>query len=147
MLDGTAVKQQQWEKMATSIQGVGMFPAGLDSLDYCNPMVMQCVGYREVTKTSPTMEVTQSRRTDTDHEAMGFALTDAFGEWVPTSIISSTPSGTRTGFDNVVVTAVSGALAYRVKYLPEITVFAEHPEQDDDVRGSEISWTLNAEEV
>lgn len=147
MLTGTAIKQQHWEKLGTTVSGNGMFPPGLDSLDYSNALVMQCVADREVTKNTPAMEVTQNRRTDSLHDAEGFALTEVYGEWVPTPILTSIASGTRPGYDDVTLEAVSGAIAYRVRYLPQISVFTERPSVDDQVHDGEYSWTLEAEEV
>lgn len=147
MLTGTAIKQQHWEKLGTAVTGTGMFPPGLDSLDYSNALTMQCIADREVTKNTPVMEVTQNRRTDSLHEAQGFALTDAYGVWVPTPILTAEASVSRTGYDDVTLQAVSGAIAYRVRYLPQISVFAEHPREDDQVHDGEYAWTLEAEEV
>lgn len=149
MLDGAGVKQQHWEKIATTVTGSGYIPAGLDSLDYKTPLLMRCATKRGVSSIAPTtILVPQARRTDVDHEVIGFAIVDGNdAQWEETPIIGTTPSVARPGFDEIDLTAVGGAKAYRINYYPEITVFAEHPVQDGNPHQDDQSWTLTAEQV
>lgn len=145
MMDGGLVKQQNWEKIATTISGEGVIPPGLESLDYCSALLMKCAAPRGVTSTLPTgIAVPPARRTDPGFSPIGCAWiprTDepSLGQWVTTtiSIIS----------DVATLGVVAGATQYRVEFFPEITVFADRPQQDVDVHGANHSWTLEAEQV
>lgn len=144
MLNGAALKQQNWEKIGTSIQGNGIIPSGLEGLDYSVSHLMKCAAPRAVTSTATVIVIPAERRTDGDFVPTGWAYTDPEGKnrglWQETPIIS-------TVVDTVTLTPVVGALNYQVRYFPEIEVFAEKPNQDVSVHPSDQNWTLEAEQV
>ena len=49
--------------------------------------------------------------------------------------------------DVVTITVVPGAVAYRVNYFPQFTVFVDPPGSNADRRGADNQWTMNCEEV
>jgi len=137
MLDGSGVKQQQWNKIATTITGNGALPVGLDEIDFSLALVLSCGAPRGVTSTSTTIVLPPGRRSDPGFEETGFALVG--NDWVSTSI--------GIVIDTVTLVNPGGATAFRVEYFPEITVFARPPDIGDAVRGREFTWTINAEEI
>jgi hypothetical protein len=52
-----------------------------------------------------------------------------------------------TVVDLVTITVVPGAVAYRVNYWPQFTVFVDPPSSQSNRRGADTQWTLNCEEV
>lgn len=148
MLDGGAVKQQHWEKLAVALRGEGVLPPGLENLSYKDPLLLKCGAVRGTTSVSATgIGVPTERRTDPGFTPEGFGwVPDAdestLGSWVATSIVI-TPGPPDTADLGV----VAGATQYRVTYFPEITVFCDPPVVDNDLHGKTISWTINAEQV
>lgn len=148
MLDGGAVKQQHWEKLAVAISAEGVLPPGLENLSYKDPLLLKCGAVRGTTSVSPTgIGVPTERRTDAGFTPEGFGWVPdvdepSLGSWVSTSIaiVPGPPDVANLG-------AVAGATQYRVTYFPQITVFADPPEVVNDVHGKTISWTINAEQV
>lgn len=144
MLNGAALKQQNWEKIGTSIQGQGIIPSGLEGLDYSVSQLMKCAAPRAVTSIATVIVIPAERRTDIGFVPTGFAYVDPEGKnrglWQETPIISII-------VDTVTLTPVVGALNYQVRYFPEFLVFAEKPNQNIDVHPSDQNWTLEAEQV
>ena len=144
MLNGAALKQQNWEKIGTTIQGRGTIPSGLEGLDYSVSQLMKCAADRAVTSTSNIIVIPAERRTDVGFEPRGFAYTDPEGKnrgaWEETAIVSIV-------VDTVTLTVVAGALNYQVRYFPEFEVFSEKPSQTVDVHPKDQSWSLEAEQI
>jgi len=144
MLNGAALKQQNWEKIGTTITGRGVIPSGLEGLDYSLSQLMKCAADRAVTSTATVIVIPAERRTDPGFEHTGWAYTDPEGKgrglWQSTPIIS-------TIVDTVTLTPVVGASNYQVRYFPEFTVFAEKPSQNVDVHPHDQSWSLEAEQI
>lgn len=135
-LDGSAEKQVQWRKLATSISGAGNLPAGLDGLDFTQAMTLKCVTPRAIASASNVIALPANRRTDAGHVPIGFALFAS--EWVPTPV--------SMGGNNATLMAVAGALAYKVLYWPQLTVFAEIT-ADGDMHEASYRWQIECEEV
>lgn len=144
MLNGAALKQQNWEKIGTSVQGTGTIPSGLEGLDYSVSQLMKCAAPRAVTSISNVLVIPAERRTDPGFEPTGFAYVDPEGKnrglWQETPIVSIV-------VDTVTLTVVANALNYQVRYFPEFEVFAEKPTQNIDVHPSDQNWQLDAEQV
>lgn len=144
MLNGAALKQQNWEKIGTTVQGQGTIPSGLEGLDYSVAQLMKCAAPRAVTSTATVIVIPAERRSDVGFEPAGFAYVDPEGKnrglWQETPIISIV-------VDTVTLTPVVGALNYQVRYFPEFNVFSEKPSQNIDVHPSDQSWSLEAEQV
>jgi hypothetical protein len=148
MLDGGAVKQQHWEKLAVAISAEGVLPPGLENLSYKDPLVLKCGAVRGTTSITRTgIGVPSERRTDPGFTPEGFGWVPdvdepTLGAWVASPVVI-TPGPP----DIAVVDAVAGATQYRVTYFPEITVFCDPPEVTNDIHGKAVSWTINAEQV
>ena len=144
MLNGAALKQQNWERIATTIQGSGVIPSGLEGLDYSVSQLMKCAAPRAVTSIATVIVIPAERRTDPGFEPTGFAFVDPEGKgrglWKETPIISIV-------VDTVTLTVVAGASNYQVRYFPEFEVFSEKPSQTIDVHPSDQNWTLEAEQI
>ena len=138
-LNGSAIKQQNWQKISTSISGSGAIPVGLDEIDFKLSQVLRCGASKGVTSSSNIMTLPPGRRSDPGFEEVGCFSTDNGVTWQPTgiSIIS----------DVATLVTDPGAQLYRVEYYPEITVFADPPEESTDSHGRVFGWTINAEEV
>jgi len=143
MLNGAALKQQNWEKIGTNVQGRGTIPSGLEGLDYSAAQLMKCAATRAVTAFSTSIVIPAERRSDAGFIPTGWAYVDPEGK--NRGLWQETPIGIVV--DTVTLTAVVGALNYQVRYFPEFSVFAEKPSQNIDVHPSDQSWTLEAEQV
>lgn len=137
MLDGAAVKQNQWSKIRTTISGSGSIPPGLEGLDYTTSKTLKCAGKKSISSLSNVIVLPAARRSDTPHLPRGFAMVDRL--LVATSISISTNTAT--------LGVVSGADFYTVHYWPQITVFVQPPRESHDVNGAVINWSLEAEET
>ena len=54
-LNGSAIKQQNWQKISTSISGSGAIPVGLDEIDFKLSQVLRCGASKGVTSSSRTV--------------------------------------------------------------------------------------------
>lgn len=143
MLNGAALKQQNWEKIGTTLSGQGLIPSGLEGLDYSVEQLMKCAAPRAVTAFSTSIVIPAERRSDVGFEPTGWAYTDPEGKnrgvWQETAIVIVV--------DTVTLTPVVGALNYQVRYFPEFMVFSEKPNQNISVHPSDQNWSLEAEQV
>lgn len=137
MMNGAALKQTQWQKLAVTLSGNGWCPLGLDALDYTGPLTLKCGLPRAIRSQSTSIALPVARRTDTGYEPFARAhLAD--GREVETAVSIATHVAT--------VTAVAGAVSYAVWYFPQITVIASPPDESFDQGGAECSWSITAEE-
>ena len=137
MMNGAALKQTQWQKLAVTLIGNGWCPLGLDALDYTGPLTLKCGLPRAIRSQSTSIALPVSRRTDAGYEPFAHAhLAD--GREVETAVSIATHVAT--------VTAVAGAVSYAVWYFPQITVIASPPDESFDQGGAECSWSITAEE-
>ena len=142
MKDGTAVKQTHWEKLGTQISCSGVIPAGITAIDFTQSYILRCGAKRAIASPNSNITLPVERRSDAPFEPKGFG-------WVPDD------SGTNTWTETPVVmvgdvatlTPIAGATVYRAYYWPEIVVFSDAPAESTNVHTSEMSWTLNAEQV
>ena len=137
MGDGGSVRQTlagSVGKLRTVIEGNGFTPVGIAGLDYTSSMTLKCAEPRIVTGATTTIVIPANRRAD-DAPA-GFAIVDGEQVSTPISIVTNT----------VTLTAVSGATAYQVEYVPEITVLADLVEGFNTTSGIH-TWTLTCTEV
>lgn len=140
-LGGVGIKQTNWTRIRTSVSGSGTIPPGLIGLDYSASLLMQCIGPRQVTSISNIMTIPTGRRSDVPFEPMGFGRVGGqTGGWVQTTTLSLIG-------DTISLDPVGGADLYRVEYYPELTVFAQEPNETPQPHSREFGWTLNAEEV
>lgn len=124
------------KKLRTTINAQGWEPHGLAGLDYTQPLVLKCVAPRSLTALVNAIALPAARRADVPPR--GFAL-KADGTEVETPLSLAA--------DIATLTTVAGAVAYRVAYFPQITVFATLEEEDTDMNAANFSFTLKAREV
>jgi hypothetical protein len=127
MLNGTAVKQNQWQKLKTTLSGGGLVPVGLADLDFRLPITIKCGVPRAITRPTNSFSLVAPHRTDTGYAPVVFKLVD--GYWV-----SLAASGT--------------AIKYMQLYYPLLTCLASPPQESYNWDGvTPSSWTLTAEEI
>ncbi len=126
MMDGSALKQQNWVKNAVTISGSGGIPAGLVDLNYSVAITFKAGAPRSVKR--PTNSFTlPSHRTDTGYEPVVLKRVDGF--WIP-------------------VASTGTAQEYMTIYYPQLTCLFEPPSEsyawDEQFPAS---WSLSGEEV
>lgn len=139
MMNGDALKQTHYRKLAVQLSGEGWCPLGVDALDWDNPagLVLKCGEPHSVLSNSNVIALPVARRTDAPYLPTARAHL-ANGNEVQTSI--SIASHTAT------LGTVAGAVAYSVIYFPQLVVMADPPEHTTDSAGGVSGWTLNTEE-
>lgn len=133
---GQAVKQVAWTKVATTLSGSGIIPPALQTVDWDSPVTVSCVAPLSVKTTGISATLPSARRSDIAPWAFAI-LTD--GAAYPVSVSMAG--------DVATVAAKSGAVAYEVNYLPELTVYSDGPNIRYDARGAAYSWEISAEEA
>lgn len=137
MMNGAALKQSHWRKLAVELSGDGWCPLGLDLLDWDAAHVLKLGEPRAVQSNGTTVVLPAARRTDAPYLPTALAhLAD--GREVATSISIAGNTATLGG--------IAGAVSYSVIYFPQLTVIATPPEHTFDGAGNVSGWALNAEE-
>lgn len=132
MSDGAGVAMTHWQKMAGSISGQGLMPPGLDGLDYSQPLELRSTQVNSMQGTGLVYTLPSTPRPDKAPWAL--ALVD--GRW------RSTPCSTVDGVSTV--TAVTGADAYQVWWMPVYSVKAQRPPKQ---QSTTHSWSIAWEEM
>lgn len=136
MMDGTLIQQSSWSgKLLTSIDGSGIIPVGLQSLDYSSAITIKCVAERAVTSASNVIDIPSARRSDYAPE--GRALVG--GKWQSTPVAMAG--------DTATLTAVAGASQYQAIYWPELVCYCNPPSESRGARDSSYGWSLDGEQV
>lgn len=133
MSDGTGVPMTHWQKMAGSVSGQGWMPPGLDGLDYSQPMPLFSTQVNNMQGTALVYTLPSTPRPDVEPWAFAWIGDD----WQPTPC--STVMGVAT------VTAVAGAEAYQVWWMPVYSVKAQRPAKQQG--GGTQSWSIPWEEM
>lgn len=134
-LNGAAVKQSHWRKLATRIDGDGGLPPALAGVDFTAAVQIACIEPRSRHSATNSLLLPSDRRTDADVHA--FALVGNRAVATPCTVTVNTATAT----------AVSGATAYQFLYYPLLTCFSGGPTESLDVSGAVYQWSLDAEEV
>lgn len=135
MSDGAAVKMTTWGRMAGSISGQGFIPPGLDGLDYSAPLELRSTQVNTMQGTALEYILPGTPRPDV--EPWAFAQINK--HWLPTPCV--TVDGVAT------VTAVAGASAYQVWWMPVYSVFARRPPKQQSSATASHSWSIAWEEA
>lgn len=130
---GAAVKMTHWQKMAGSIAGEGFWPPGLDGLDYGQPLELRSTKVR--THQAASTVITLQGTPRPDKAPWGYAVVGR--ELVPTPVAMTGSVAT--------LTAVPGATAYQVNWMPVYSVMCNRPSESQ--QGSSRSWSLAWEEA
>ena len=139
-MNGTAIHQANWRKLAINLSGDGWAPLGIGALDYDDPagLTLKCGLPCAVRSQSNVIALPVKRRTDAGYEPFARAhLADGREVDTPLSIVSHTAT----------LTTVAGAIGYAVWYFPQLVVIAAEPEETFDGAGAASSWQLTAEEL
>lgn len=132
---GSGVKLSHFEKAAGTISSDGLFAAGLEGLDYTQPLLLKLTLAQCMTQPGLVFELNSTPRDDVAPWA--YALVD--GDPIRTPCVYA---------DGVVtVTAAEGAYAYMVEWLPMYTVFASRPANGFSQGSRRYSWQIDWEEV
>lgn len=136
MMDGTAVPQTTWRKRRTRLSATGWVPLGLESLSYDAALVLKCAKPLAISSASNVITLPAGRRAD--FTPLGFAI-GADRLTVETSCGVSVNTAT--------LGVVSGAIGYRVIYVPEFSVVSQGPQERLSLTRAEYSWELVCEEA
>lgn len=137
MQSGRAIKQTHFKKLRTVLSGQGWVPAGLDNLNYDEPLLLKCAAPRTVSSKSNQLTLPASRRADTGFEPKGYALINGELREVPIKIQANIAT----------LDPVADAACYQVQYYPEIMVFSEPLQSQVNLSGAEFVWSLICEEA
>ena len=135
MSDGAGIAMTHWEKMAGSISGQGWMPPGLDGLDYSQPLELRSTQVNSMQGTGLVYSLPSTPRPD--QAPWAFALLG--DRWQPTAC--ATVDGVAT------VTAVTGAEAYQVWWMPVYSVKAQRPPKQQSSASATHSWSIAWEEL
>jgi len=136
MGDGTLTQQSAWAgKTSTEISADGLIPAGINEIDYSQPVTIKCIAERVITSASNIIDIPIGRRADYGVE--GRALLDGLWQTTPVSM----------SVDQATLTIVVGATQYQAIYWPELSCYLDPPNETRDTRTSAYGWTITAEEI
>ena len=139
-INGTGIKQATWAKTRIVTSGSGWMPAGLESLNVNQQLVLACVVPRRVPANFATRQATlpAARRSDAGCVPWALAIL-ADDSVVQTSVTMAGNVATAA--------AVSGAVSYEILYLPQFTVWASRPTDSGNRGEASYTWQLVCEEV
>lgn len=132
MSDGAGVKMTHWGRVSGAVRGSGLLPAGLDGLDYSQPLELLLTKPRSLVGAGASFTLDAECRPD--REPWAQAMVD--NRWRPTGCV-------RTGLV-VDVTPVSGAARYMVMWMPRYQVFASEPVTG---MGASHDWSFSWEQI
>lgn len=134
MSDGAAVKQTHWQKMSGTLAGRGVYPAGLDGLDYSNPLELRVTQVSSMQGAGLVFLLPSTPRPD----RAPWALARVDGQWRRALCVLDAEENT------VTVTAVAGADQYRVDWMPVYSVMADRPSRS---QSGSFDWSVNWQEA
>lgn len=136
---GRGIKQMTWQKLKVITSGSGWIPAGLNSLDYTQHMILRCVTPVAIHIPGDVHSIVlpAKRRTDPGHSPVAHAQLPG-GRYMPVGMLVAGDTGT--------LDPVQGAIGYMIQYYPELTVIAMRPRQSGDAGSAIHSWELICEE-
>lgn len=136
MADGTLKQQTSWgNKLETEISADGVMPAGLQSLDYSQSIIIKCVAERAISSGSNVITVPVARRADYGVE----------GRAIVGNTLVKTP--VVMAGDVATLTTVAGATLYQAIYWPELVCFCDPQSETRGVRSADYGWTFKGEEI
>lgn len=137
-VSGAGLKQMTWSKLRVTTSGSGWLPPALDGLDTSVQMTLRCGIPRANPCVGLVATLPAARRADAGHLPYATAIL-ASGQAVRTAVALVGNTAT--------VTAVAGAVDYRVYYYPELTVWAFRPNISGNRSEATHRWELICEEV
>lgn len=133
--NGRLVRMHHWRKESITLSGQGWMGAGLDGLEYSQPLELRCTQPKSITTGALSAELTSAPRPDVEP----WAMAKVQGDWVSTqcSLAGAVAS----------ITPVAGASAYRVSWMPMYTVLCQPPREALDPSSANYQWSFTAKEV
>lgn len=132
---GALVRMAHWKKETITISGDGWMGAGLDGLDYTQPLELRCTAPKSVTSAGGQAVIIGTPRPDVP--PWGHALVG--NRWIPTAV---TVSG-----QSAACAPVPAASMYRVSWLPIYMVLCQPPAEALDPGAGASSWSFTAREI
>ncbi len=133
---GTGIPQSRWQKLRSTINGAGWFPAAMEGLVMGSGHAVHCVKALSAYGATTSITIPHSYRTDAGYTVQAFALVN--GALVSTPVAMAGQEAT--------LTAVSGATQYQVDYYPIITGLLTIS-KSGDVENETHGWTIEVEEL
>lgn len=138
MGNGDAVQMTHWAgKRSGTIGASGWMPAGLDGLDYSQPL--ELLSRQQESITGPANAVALTSEPRPDHSPWALALVGR--DWLKTPCV----------YEGGIATATPkpGATLYCISWFPKITVFATPPSKGLSTGNGATphSWSITFEEV
>jgi hypothetical protein len=137
---GGIIQSSEWGKWSTTISCTGWSPSGLDGINWKDPggVVIACIKPMSLITTDTENVITIPGTYRTDAEVIGYALVGNYQ--VPTAVSMEGNVAT--------LTAVSGATAYKVEWLPILNCFCNGGIKPSySSRSNEYAWSLEGEEL
>jgi hypothetical protein len=126
-MSGAGLKQQNWQRLRTTISGSGGYPFGFSTLDYSKLITIKCGVPRAIVNTTNTFTLPVNRRLDVNYEPYTLKMVEGF--WVPEL------------FPGI-------ATAYKLVYFPQLVCLMEPPKESFSWEGSPpTTWSITAEEA
>lgn len=135
--NGASLRQQAWQKLRVTLSAEGWVPLGLDALDFEATMTFKAGVPHALRANGNTITLPTARRTDGGYEPFARAHLPAGDVHTEVEMVGHVAT----------CTAVEGALSYTVSYFPQLTVWADPPEQQFDRANATASWNLALEEA
>ncbi|MFI4938431.1 MAG: hypothetical protein ACHQJ6_07990 [Candidatus Berkiellales bacterium] len=117
MQSGKTVKQTHFKRLRTTLSGQGWVPAGLDGLDYSEPLLLKCAVPRSIFSRGYHIAIPSNRRSDSGFEPKAYAILVGKLVEIPHKIQA----------DLLIIEGLTEAAFYQIQYYPEIMVYAEVP--------------------
>jgi len=136
MANGALKQQTSWSnKLSTEISGDGVFPVGLQGLDYSQSIIIKSVAERTISSPSNVIDVPSARRADYGVEGRAFVGINP----VKTPVVMNGNEAT--------LTMVAGATLYQAIYWPELVCFCDPQSETRGVRSADYGWSITGEEI
>ena len=142
---GSVIIRTLWDgKLATRINATGWTP-GLEDLDAGQVHTIRGAIPRAASSATTTVTLPSNRRTDVDPIGLALVPEGTIDREVETPITNLAAINAKST-DDATLTAVSGAVGYRVKWFPEFSAVITTLRSRGDHSAS-YRWELEAEEV
>lgn len=134
--DGAGVPMRHWVKMAGTISGQGLMPAGLDGLDFSQPLELRTTQVNSMQSAGLVFVLPGTPRPD----HLPWALARVDGVWQLATCSLDVDAGVAT----VTVDAVADADLYQAWWMPVYAVWAKRPPKS---QSTAHSWSIPWEEL
>lgn len=141
-VSGRAIKMMTdgFDKLKVTTSGSGWMPAGLQTINRSQQLVIKCILPRMEMADFNTRQAVlpAARRSDAGHAPWGFAI---MPDGSSRKVVATLAGNVAT------VAATPGAVAYAVGYLPQIVAYVNAPSESGEAGTATYHWEITAEEV